>query len=209
MKRPSPALLISCVALFASLGGTGYAATQLHSGAGAAKSKKAAKAVTKSEVNKLIAGYLKAHHVGAVGPAGPQGASGGAGAEGKTGPQGPGAQRIDVEQLGELAATKIATVGIWTLTLTCKNTGASVVINGPGQFRYTESFGPIGGTASTASNEVTVDGFTSGVGNGAQQGIHGFLTSGTTMEQLDLEITATNGGLFESCGVVGDAIPAA
>lgn len=196
MKRPSPALVISFIALFASLGGTGYAATH--------KSKhKAPKPVTSAQVNKLIGAYVKAHHIGAVGPAGPQGQTG---AQGGVGPQGPGAQRIDVVS-GEAPATKIASFGLWTLTMTCKSTGTETVINGPGSFTFTESFGPGKGTASTSSDDVTVDGFFTGVGNGAQQGMHGFLTSGSTMVELDLETTATKTS-SQVCGVRGDAITA-
>ncbi len=186
MKRPSPALVISCVALFASLGGTGYAATQLHSGAIEAKAKSKAKApkpLTSGQVNKLIAAYLTAHHIGATGPAGAQGTAGAPGGEGKVGPQGPGAQQIDVRS-GEASATKIATFGPWTLTMTCTNTGAETVINGPGSFTFTESFGK--SSATTGSDDVTVDGFGTGVGNGAQQGMHGFLASGKTMVELNL-----------------------
>jgi hypothetical protein len=207
LKRPSPALVIACVALFASLGGTGYAATQLHSGAIDAKAKskaKAPKTLTSGQVNKLIAAYVTAHHIGATGPAGAQGPAGAPGGEGKVGPQGPGAQRIDLSS-GQSAATKVATFGPWTLTMTCEATGTVTVINGPGSFTFTESFGPMGGTASTSSSSVTVDGFGTGVGNGNQQGMHGFLRSGSTVIQLDLETTASSGP--ETCGVIGDAIP--
>lgn len=208
MKRPSPALVISCVALFASLGGTGYAATQIDTGATAAKAqskhKAAPKFVTSSQVNKLIASYLKSHHVGATGPAGAQGAAGGQGVEGKAGPQGPGAQQINVRS-GEAPATKIATFGPWKLTMTCKSTGTETVINGPGSFTFTESFGLT--NAVTSSDDVTVDGFFTGVGNGAQQGMHGYLVSGTTMVELNLETFASKSP-GQLCGVVGDVIPA-
>jgi hypothetical protein len=177
LKRPSPALVISCVALFASLGGTGYAATQIHSGVAAkakSKHKAAPKFVTSAQVSKLIASYVASHHIGATGPAGAQGSAGAPGGEGKAGAPGPGAQRIDVTS-GEAPATKIATFGPWSITMTCKSTGTETVINGPGSFTFTESFGPTKGTASTASDNVTVDGFFSGIGKGNQQGMHGYL----------------------------------
>jgi hypothetical protein len=202
--RPSPALVIACIALFTSLGGTGYAATQVHFGATSAKAKSkrkpAPKYITSSQANKLIAAYIATHHItGPAGPQGPAGANGSNGGEGKTGPQGPGAKQINDSQFGPVSGATIATLGPWTLTLTC-STGTEVKITGPGSFSYTESFGSVGGTATTASDNGTANGFTSDVGNGNQQGIRGFLTSGST-------ITAS-GGLIEVCGVVGDAIPA-
>jgi hypothetical protein len=201
--------VISCVALFASLGGTGYAATQLHSGAIDAKAKSKAKApkpLTSGQVNKLIAAYLTAHHIGATGPAGAQGSPGTPGTpggEGKVGPQGPGAQQIDVRS-GEASATKIASFGPWTLTMACTSTGTETIINGPGSFTFTESFGK--SNAVTGSDDVTVDGFGTGVGNGAQQGMHGFLASGKTMVELNLETFASKSP-GQVCGVIGDAIP--
>jgi hypothetical protein len=200
--------VISCVALFASLGGTGYAAARLHSGAtdakAPAKHKAAPKFVTSAQVSKLIASYVASHHIGATGPAGAQGPAGAPGAEGKVGPQGPGAQRIDLSS-GESAASQVANFGLWKLTLSCKATGTETVINGPGSFTFTESFGPTGGTASTSNGNVIVDGFGTGVGDGNQQGMHGFLSSGSTVMQIDLETTASSGP--QTCGVIGDAIP--
>jgi hypothetical protein len=35
--------------------------------------------------------------------------------------------------------------------------------------------------------------------------MHGFLSSGSTVMQIDLETTATSGP--QTCGVIGDAIP--
>jgi hypothetical protein len=210
MKRPSPALVVAGLALFASLGGTGYAASQLRSPARTAASKHKAAPLTSKQVNKLIAAYVAHHHIGArgpQGPAGPQGATGGTGAAGAKGPQGPGAQRIEDLQVGEVTDDTFAEVGPWTLTMTCKSTGVEMVINGPDFISYTESFGLLNEPAATASNHGGANGFTSGVGNGYQQGIHAFLTSGSTMEDLSLEITASKGPP-EECEVVGDAIPA-
>jgi hypothetical protein len=197
------------VALFASLGGTGYAATHIDKGATAAKAKpKAApKYVTSSQVNKLIGSYLKAHHVGATGPQGPQGpqgTAGTAGTNGKAGAQGPGAQPIDVRTAGEVSGVE-TTIGPWSLTLDCSNTeGTKTVIDGPGTFTFTQSFGAT--KAETTSADVSVNGFATGVGNGVQQGMHGFLVSGSTIIELNLETYARK-NTAQECGVIGDAIP--
>jgi hypothetical protein len=195
--------VIACTALFISLGGTGIAATQIHPGATDAKAKSKTKEpspLTAKQVEKLIAAYATKHHLGATGP---QGARGAQGAEGKTGPEGPGAQQILDEQVAPDSGSLIATAGLWRFVLICTSSQTEVQIFGPGSFSYTESFGTFNGTASTASNTVTVNGFTSTIGNGHQQGIQGFLNSGSTTEQIDLEITADNG----ACDVTGDAIP--
>ena len=70
MKRPSPALVVAGLALFASLGGTGYAASQQRSAASTAASKHKAAPLTSKQVEKLIAAYVVHHHIGAVGAAG-------------------------------------------------------------------------------------------------------------------------------------------
>src|SRR3954464_8023997 len=87
-RRPSPAFVLAVVAVFASLGGTGYATS------------KTAKPLTKKQINKLIASYVKAHRSALKGPAGApggqgvQGVQGVAGASGNDGAAGPGANRI-------------------------------------------------------------------------------------------------------------------
>ncbi len=205
MKRPSPALAVAGIALFASLGGTGYAASQLRSPAATASSTHSAPPLTSKKVNKLIAAYIAHHHIGARGPQGLQGATGGAGAPGSRGPQGPGAQRIEDRQAGVVNGERFATVGPWALTMNCGPAGIEMEITGPGSISYTESFGGFNKTAATASNNGGANGFTSAIGNGNQQGLFAFLTSGSTMEELNLEITASEG---DNCAVVGDAIPA-
>jgi len=206
MKRPSPALLVAGLALFASLGGTGYAATQLRPAATTASRRHKAAPLTSKQVEKLIAAYVARHHIGAVGATGPQGAAGPSGAAGGRGPQGPGAQRIEDLQVGEVTDAKFATIGPWTLTMTCTAGGVEMVINGPGSISYTESLGGINKPAVTASNNGGANGFTSDIGNDNQQGLRGFLTTGSTMEELNLEITASEGP--ETCEVLGDAVPA-
>jgi hypothetical protein len=226
--RPSPALIVSGIALFASLGGTGYAAARLSSPATDAASKNKhkapAKPLSKSQVNKLIAAYLSAHHglrgvggaqglPGAQGVQGAQGAQGSAGAQGGIGgigPQGPGAQQIVASQRAEVASTPVASFGLWTMALACaKGPEATITFTGPGSVVYTRSFGTAGGKAETVNNKTVLGGGGLSLplsGTGQQMDVHGFLISGSTMEQVSLEVTVT-GPLIIECTVTGDAIP--
>jgi hypothetical protein len=209
LKEPSPALVISCVALFASLGGTGYAATQLHSGASAAKSKKAAKALTKSDVNKLIATYVKAHHIGAVGPQGPRGLPGGPGIEGKVGPQGPGAKLL-ASGLMVSGETTTATIGPWTLSFECKTKAkveAAIKFAGPGSGYQTLSIGPANAEGKVANDNGPINGGIFAVTEGGQLGIKTILISGSTAYLLEYQSTASAGVPFGTCDVVAVATP--
>jgi hypothetical protein len=91
--RPTPAFVLAAIALFVSLGGTGYAARTLtagpshHAQSAATKSK----TLTAAQVDKLIGSYIAKHHLSLRGPAGPAGPAGGTGPTGGTGPAGPGA----------------------------------------------------------------------------------------------------------------------
>jgi hypothetical protein len=73
-KLPSPAMIVACIALFAALGGTGYAAGNLahQATASTAKPKRGPRGKQ-----------------GPAGPTGATGATGAAGAKGATGEQGP------------------------------------------------------------------------------------------------------------------------
>jgi hypothetical protein len=198
--------VISCVALFASLGGTGYAATQLHSSATAAKSKKAAKPVTKSEVNKLIAAYVKAHHLGAVGP---QGGAGPAGGIGPIGPQGPGVTPISDEVRGEAGFAKVATLGPWTIEFSCKAGDVGVTrFTGPGSIDMTVTFGVANKEAEKVYDNNSLIGAesVSAIGANGQMSLEGFLKSGTTIEHVSI-LMMTEKGIFDECKIVGDGIP--
>jgi hypothetical protein len=77
-KLPTPAMLVACVALFAALGGTGYAAGDLaHQATASARA-------TKAKPKRGPRGKQ-----GPAGPTGPQGAPGPKGATGERGAQGP------------------------------------------------------------------------------------------------------------------------
>src|SRR6185437_10703330 len=150
--RTTPALVIAVVALFVSLGGTGYAAKQITAGG----SKKKTATVTKAQVNKMIATYFTAHRAelkGEQGPAGAAGKNGSAGdkgaqgdkgekgdqgvrgEKGETGPQGPGAINLSTSGI-QIGTQTLATVGPWTVTLTClasPSTNSTLTIKGPGE----------------------------------------------------------------------------
>src|SRR5580765_1683216 len=86
MRRPSPALVISIIALFVALGGTGYAALRLP-----ANSVGSAQVINGSlQTADLAARTKTALHgkAGPVGAVGPQGPSGPRGAQGTDGPRG-------------------------------------------------------------------------------------------------------------------------
>jgi hypothetical protein len=218
LKRPSPALVISCVALFASLGGTGYAATQLPGASDAKANSKhkttTSKPVTSAQVNKLIAKYLAAHHI--TGSAGPAGAPGTAGApgkdgiegkEGKTGPQGPGAQAILPGLLFEGQSSKV-TVGPWTVTFECKAGPATTIkFAGPGSAIATGSIGALNAEAKVTKYTGNVEGGVFTVNAGNQLTLDNVFVSGTTLDDIDLQATATK-GLLNICSVEGYAIPA-
>jgi hypothetical protein len=96
--RPSPAMVIACIALTVALGGTSYAAVTLPRGSvGTAQLKKNAVVSAKVKNRSLLAVDFKRGQLprGARGPQGPSGATGATGAtgakgdKGDTGPPGP------------------------------------------------------------------------------------------------------------------------
>jgi hypothetical protein len=88
-RRPSPAIVIACLALFVALAGTGYAAVRLPANSvGTAQIKNSAVNSLKVKNGSLLRADFKAGQVPA-GPAGPAGAAGPAGPAGAAGPAGP------------------------------------------------------------------------------------------------------------------------
>jgi hypothetical protein len=154
-RVPSPATIISCIALFVALGGSGYAATRLattHSDKSqAAPSASYAKARHKPSQKALIAAavakYLKAHRSEFIGPRGPVGQAGqpgGVGPKGDTGPAGFG------------SATATLTGPVSTVSSSPENLGGpSVTVNvGPSGLVAFYAIGELksvgGGTAEIA-----------------------------------------------------------
>ena len=115
INRPSPALVISVVALFVSLGGTGYAATQLaKNSVGAKHLKKNAVSSAKVKNSSLLLGDFRASErsklrgaAGATGARGAAGARGVPGAAGRAGcPRAPRGTPGDSGQPGARRATR-------------------------------------------------------------------------------------------------------
>ena len=113
-KRPSAATMIATVALFAALGGTGYAVTQLPpNSVGTAQVRDYSLLRRDFKTGQIPRGVQgPVGKTGATGPAGPQGLKGDTGSQGPAGPQGaqgpkgdtgPGRDRDD-GQLGLLEA---------------------------------------------------------------------------------------------------------
>jgi hypothetical protein len=219
-RRPTPAFVIACIALFVALGGTGYAANRLTTTQTprAHAAKKKSKALTKSQVNKLIAAYVTAHRAQLTGPAGARGPQGAAGAPGTPGTpgetghigaQGPGAIPISLSTTSALAGAQPAgTAGPWSFTLTCAPGGpATFTVHGPGSIGGTTVIGGSPATSYVGGMGPIGGGAASGVGNGGNMSLSDHLHSGSTLYELNVLISASNGGLFENCNVVGAAIP--
>jgi hypothetical protein len=204
-RRPSPSLAVAAVALFASLGGTGVAATRLAS-SGPAPRAHIARSLSKTEVNKLIAGYLKAHHVGARGRTGAAGATGAQGATGPQGAPGPGATLLQSTIVGE-GLERVSNIGPWTIYMNC-HPGALVSILGPGSIAFTESTGTMGSTATTQNDSMAIGLGVSlqTVAAGEQESVHGFLTASNEVLELNLQVAVVH-GLANTCSLEGDAIP--
>ncbi|MGA8747012.1 MAG: hypothetical protein WB507_14270 [Solirubrobacterales bacterium] len=208
-RRPSPAFVLAAIALFVSLGGTGYAASRI--GAEGAQASKAPKPLTRAQVNKLISVYVTQHRAQLVGPSGAAGSQGSQGGIGNTGATGPGAIPVVAStSSAEVGAQGVATFGLWNVTLTCAAGGpATVTVHGPGTIGGTTSLANGGEKATTYVGEPgSIGGGSSlGVGEGAQASQTDYLRSGSTFYEFEYLVTAGNGGLFTDCNIVGDAIP--
>ena len=96
LGRPSPALVVACVALAVALGGTGYAAIKLpENSVGTRQLKKDAVVASKVKDRSLTRIDFKQGEIpkGPRGDPGVRGLTGAAGAQGPTGPRGPRGQR--------------------------------------------------------------------------------------------------------------------
>lgn len=119
LRRPSPALVIACIALGVALGGTGYATVlqvpqnsvgtpQLKNSAVTAK-KLAPNAVTGAKVQNRS--LLRADFASGQLPAGPPGPAGPAGAAGPAGPAGlSGVERLEFVSVSNSASVKTAEI---------------------------------------------------------------------------------------------------
>ena len=148
LHRPSPALVVSVIALTVALGGTSYAAIVLPANSvGTRQLKK--NAVTTAKVKN---GSLRTADFGAgqlpAGAAGAQGAAGAPGAAGATGPRGAKGDKGDPGTAGsgglpnvivrESAPTPVAASGIVSVSVPClageRATGGGYDASGNGEF---------------------------------------------------------------------------
>ena len=214
--RPSPALVIAIVALFVWLGGTGYAASTIAGGQAAIHRRKDARSPDQAPGQRSDRWIF--HRT-----SGPSGGAGrcegrgrhrrspwGTGATGTPGTPGPGA--IPILASVTSANTEPQPAGAaapWFLALTCKGSGATFSIHGPGTVGGTTSLAAGGGAATTYIGDrgPIGSGADSAVNSGSQMSQTEFLRSGSTLYEVNMMLTAVNGGLFDTCNLVGDAIP--
>jgi hypothetical protein len=148
LRRPSPALVVSVIALTVALGGTSYAAIVLPANSVGTKQIKK-NAVTTAKVKN---GTLRLADFGAGQvPAGATGATGAQGAAGATGPRGAKGDKGDAGVNGtngtdgtanvvvrESAPTPVAASGIVSVTVSClageRATGGGYDASGNGEF---------------------------------------------------------------------------
>jgi hypothetical protein len=218
LRRPSTALVIAGLALFISLGGTGYAAmtwaTRARNAAGKQK-KPVPKTLTTAQVDTLAAYYARHHVAVSTGPARTPAAGdasakrevAGRRAERQAGAQPAGAQKLLVEAISGTAPETL-TLGLWKLTFSCVAGEAKLAIKGPGTLDYTSTFGDPGAAGATVNDHGSTEGsgFQTAVASKRQQELHGFLADESTLEQLTYEATAENGGMFEQCDLYGAAV---
>jgi hypothetical protein len=211
MRLPKHATVVSYLALFVALGGTAYAATGgnfvlghanhantttslKNSGSGPALTLKSAKTTAPLGVsNSTKVSRLNADEV--------DGLSSGA-FQRKV------ARIYSSTSSASSGAQAAGIAGPWSFTLNCPPSGpASFTIHGPGTVGGTTSIAAGGnaGTTYVGAPGSIGSGASSNAGTGAQMSVNDFLQSGSTIAEVRVLITASNGGLFEDCTVIGDA----
>jgi hypothetical protein len=132
MRKPSPALVISLIALFVALSGTSYAVSKLpKNSVGNKQLKKNAVTSKKVKDRSLLARDFKPGQLPA-GAAGAAGTNGARGATGATGPAGPTAVAFSPV----IAATALPTDGVATVVA---STPASASVTNPGPLALEEN----------------------------------------------------------------------
>lgn len=168
--RPSPATVISCIALFVALAGTSVAAVTAvvpRNSVGTPQLRNNA-VVSSKVLNFSLRRADFAPGQVPAGPRGPAGPAGPAGAAGPAGPAGPGAKwalvRPDgsvVAQSGGVTLTAKPGLGQYILDFATPTTGKLIIVssaraNDP-EFRGTVSAGPCGGTPEGSACPVGND----------------------------------------------------
>jgi hypothetical protein len=149
--RPTPSMVVACVALLVALGGTGYAATALpRNSVGTPQLKNNAVVSAKVKNFSLLAVDFKRGQL-------PAGAQGPAGPPGPAGPAGPGARwalvRADgtiIAQSGGITPTAKPSAGVYILDFGSVVTGKLIIVSSANAVdigdRGTVSAGACGGT---------------------------------------------------------------
>ena len=162
--RPSPAIVIACVALLIALGGVSYAATALpRNSVGNAQLKNNAVTSGKVKNHSLLKADFKAGQIpaGPAGPVGPAGAAGAAGARGPTGPAGSGASNwVIADPTGTIVkssgivAVSHSGVGIYDVTFNRDVSGCAYIATAGANTAGSGVFGRIADWNRTATNTV-------------------------------------------------------
>jgi hypothetical protein len=212
MRLPKHATVVSYLALFVALGGTAYAATGgnfvlghsnhagrttslANSGSGAALKLSTKKKTTApfavsngTKVSRLNADKVDGLSSGAF--------------------QRKVARIYASTSSATTGAQAAGSAGPWSFTLTCSPGGpAKFTVHGPGSVGGTTSIAAGGnaGTTYVGAPGSIGAGANSDVGTGAQMSLTDFLQSGSTIAEVQVLMTASTGGLFEDCTLIGDA----
>jgi hypothetical protein len=213
--RPTPALVIAILALVTSLSGVGVAAARLPAQGVHASHAASSKPLTKTQIQKLIASYVKKHRASLRGPkgnTGKTGKTGKTGNTGNTGKQGPGAIAFSSSDTSTLTQpVTLGTYGLWTVTLDCAPNppNATVTVTGPGTYTETIFFSSSEGGMAVGNVYPTQEigsGATASIDDDAQQTVTEILQSGSTVMAMTFDMATSSNGT-ELCPVHGYALP--
>lgn len=196
MRSPSPALVVSCVALAVALGGTGYALTTLpKNSVGTAQIKKDAVTGAKIKAGSVEASDLKAGVLAkAAGTRGETGPRGETGATGATGPSGVTASAaasttVAVSNL-PASAVPVVALGAAQQTANRRSTGA-ITVSAASRLMISASavVRQSSGSGGVATCSIRVDGTPVGVVN-SNYGESGAVTLGALGDYATVSLSA-------------------
>ncbi len=199
LRLPSPAMVVSLIALTAALGGTGYAASV--SGHAAKAKRKPRKPSQPALITAAVAKNCATHRskftgpAGSPGPSGPPGPAGPAGATGQQGPQGSPGQAGAQGNPGPAGAASASATVSGPIN---NSAGGPVDAGGP---RVTVNVGPSGLVAYWMKADIAGGGGTAtaylsdNTGEAPQMSNGGVTESFTTLPASDSGTHLFNGGL--------------